>query len=372
MHRIKIFFIVFLLSAAAFGQSVPLSDKATVSVLTCGIGPEMYSLFGHTAIRIKDPENNLDMVYNYGAFDFNTPNFVLKFTKGDMKYFVTSDTFNDFIYQYDFEKRSVSEQVLDIPQEKKQQLFETLNTVLFSEQRFYTYKFIDRNCTNMAVDVINKVLGGKIIYKQKNTDVTYRETLFPYFNGHFYEQLGTSILFGRKVDRKATLLFLPIELQESIAVARYNNHPLAEKSRTLMKFGKEESGSWWNNMYTLMLLLILVVVANRKAITLSYLSFIAVLGLFFSIAGWYSLHEELSANYNVLLFNPILLVLVFAALRKKQKLVYGTSIFCLLSILVYLIVMLNKVHLWIVMPIIMANAILIGRLMLKSRNEMKS
>ena len=139
MKRLKIL-LFFLLSITAAGQSFPLSEKASVSVITCGTGLEVYSLFGHTAIRIKDPERNVDIVYNYGAFDFRTPNFALKFVKGDMQYFVTSSSFNDFMAQYDYEKRSVAEQVLVIPQEKKQQLFEELNSVLFSDKRFYTYK----------------------------------------------------------------------------------------------------------------------------------------------------------------------------------------------------------------------------------------
>src|SRR6478672_7928341 len=183
MRQLFLFFSLFLLTNAAFAQSVPLSPNAQVSVLTCGSSPEIYALFGHTAIRINDPDRGIDIVYNYGAFDFSTPNFALRFVKGDMQYFVTAGSFQDFIIQYDYEKRSISEQILDIPQDKKQQLFEELNSVLFSDARYYTYKFIDRNCTNMAMDVINKILGGKVLYKRKNTDTTYRSILYPYFDG---------------------------------------------------------------------------------------------------------------------------------------------------------------------------------------------
>jgi hypothetical protein len=367
MQRIKLLFLFFFASFTAIAQSVPLSDHAKVSVLTCGNGNEMYSLFGHTAIRIKDAANNLDVVYNYGAFDFGTPNFVLRFTKGDMQYFVTAGTYDDFVYQYNYEKRSVSEQELNIPQHKKQELFETLNAVLFSDERFYTYKFIDRNCTNMAVDVLNKTLGEKAIYKRKNTDVTYRETIFPYFNGHFYEQLGTSIIFGAKVDEKATLLFLPIELEQSLESATYENHLLAKKSRALMRFDPVKENSWWNNIYTFLALLAVVVLVNRKAITATYLILIAALGLFFSIAGWYSLHEELDANYNILLFNPLLFALLFFWFRKNQK---WTRIFAMLSlamIAVYAIVAIAKVYFWIVLPVIATNTILLVRILRKNK-----
>ena len=144
MQRIKILLFFFILTSfTGFSQSNILSENASVSVITCGIGNEMYSLFGHTAIRISDPSKALDVVYNYGAFDFDTPNFVLRFSKGDLQYFVTAGTFYDFRQQYISDRRSVSEQVLNLSQLQKQQLFDRLNATLNSDDRFYTYKFIN-------------------------------------------------------------------------------------------------------------------------------------------------------------------------------------------------------------------------------------
>ena len=151
-------FLLILLPVAAFAQQT-LSDNAKVSVLTCGKGNELYSLYGHTAVRISDPSSGLDMVYNYGTFDFSTPNFGLKFVKGDLQYFVSTSSFRDFLENYDYEQRSVLEQVLDLPQSKKQELFDRLNRVLSSSERYYTYKFIDRNCTTKVADLLNELLG---------------------------------------------------------------------------------------------------------------------------------------------------------------------------------------------------------------------
>ncbi|MET0759893.1 MAG: DUF4105 domain-containing protein, partial [Flavobacterium sp.] len=205
MHRIKITFICFFLLIIsspnkAFSQIIPLSENTTVSVITCGNGAEMYSLFGHTAIRITDKQNHIDEVYNYGAFDFNTPNFVLKFIKGDLQYFATNSSYNDFLYEYQYDKRTVGEQILNLSQVQKQQLFDDLNATLASEERFYTYKFIDKNCTTMVINIINKTLGKEVIVKTTDKEKTYREILYPYFKDHFYEKLGISIIFGKKVD----------------------------------------------------------------------------------------------------------------------------------------------------------------------------
>ena len=182
----KTFLFFFLIGTlTSFGQAIILSENARASVITCDTGNESYSLFGHTAIRITDLENNLDVVYNYGAFDFRTPNFVAKFAKGDLQYFAVANSFSDFMRQYTYEERSVFEQELIIPLAYKQKLFDNLTAVLASSESYYTYKFIDKNCTSMVVDMLNKTLGAQIIKKDFDTDKTYRSILFPYFDSFY-------------------------------------------------------------------------------------------------------------------------------------------------------------------------------------------
>ena len=378
MQRVKILFLFLFSTLAVSAQlSVPLSDKTQVSVLTCGVGPEIYALFGHTAIRIKDPVQHLDVVYNYGAFDFDTPNFALKFVKGDMQYFATSGSFEDFMMQYHYEQRSVSEQILDIPQDKKQLLFDKLNGMLFSDKRFYTYKFIDRNCTNMASDIINETLGSKLIYKREiNTNArefvpkSYRDILFPYFDGHFYEQWGTSVLFGTKVDQRATVLFLPGELEHSLDITTYNSKPLVAKRQMLLDVKPRTAPfSYWNNCYTYLLFLVLVVLVNRKWLTLFYLILLGFLGIFFSLNGLYSLHEELAYNYNVLLFNPLLLAAAYFYARNRTRGMYISVIANFICIGIYLVVIFNKAHFLAVLPMIIANVIILTKLAVKSQKE---
>ncbi|MFM2368060.1 MAG: hypothetical protein RL619_356, partial [Bacteroidota bacterium] len=247
------FTLLFLTVNYSFGQNLLLSKDAHTSVLTCGTGNESYSMFGHTAIRINDPYNNIDVVYNYGAFDFNTPNFVLKFMKGDLQYFAIAHSYVDFINEYTYEKRSVYEQELNIPSSLKQQLFDNLNTSLVSGESHYTYKFIDKNCTSMVVDIINKTLDTTAIVKNSDTDITYRTILYPYFDNHFYEKLGTSIIFGKKVDGLGTRIFLPFELQKSLKKVSFQNHLLAPANKTIIEFKEDVTGSWWNNWYTYVL-----------------------------------------------------------------------------------------------------------------------
>ena len=365
----KIIFFIVLLSVinTSFGQSPILSDNARVSVLTCGTGNESYSLFGHTAIRITDAPNFIDLVYNYGAFDFNTPNFVPKFVKGDLQYFAVTHTFNDFMNEYRYEKRSVYEQELDIPLALKQQLFNNLNTSLTTGDSHYTYKFIDKNCTSMVVDILNKTLDTIAIVKNRDTGITYRTILYPYFENHFYEKLGTSIVFGKKVDELGTRIFLPFELLKSLKTIRFQNHLLAKESQILLESNEIPESSWWNNIYSYLLFLILFVIINKKIMHQFYFVTMGILGLFFVFIGFYSSHLELNYNYNVLLFNPTLLILAYFYFKNNQKRILNLAFFNLLSLAGYLFILINKAHFLIVLPLIITSSILLVRMIVQNK-----
>lgn len=363
-----LFNLLLLLSfTIGFGQNVPLSNYAKISVITCGLGNETYSYFGHTAIRVADPANNLDVVYNYGAFDFRTPNFVAKFAKGDLQYFAVVHSFADFVNDYTYEKRSVFEQELLISQDLKQKLFDKLNSVLLSEERYYTYKFIDRNCTSMVVDVINSTLGGNVIVKKEDTDKTYRSVLFPYFNGHFYDQLGTSIIFGTKVDQLATRIFLPFELKNSLDETTFQSRLLAGKSKTILSFEKETPFSLWNNIYTYLFILGFVVVVHNKIVDKIYLLILSLMGVFFVVMGFYSFHQELAMNYNVLLFSPLLLILLLFSIIKNKKWTYRFAVLHLLFLVVYSLFMINKAHFLIVLPMIITSGFALVRVAIRNK-----
>ena len=365
----KIFFLLLLCINFSFGQNLPLSEKAHVSIITCGLGNETYSYFGHTAIRIADPVNNIDLVYNYGAFDFSTPNFVSKFAKGDLQYFVVVHPYNDFINEYNYEKRSVYEQELLIDKNLKQKIFDNLNSTLLSGDRYYTYKFIDKNCTSMVVDIINKSLNKIVITKKGDTDKTYRSILFPYFDGHFYEKLGTSIIFGRKVDQLGTKIFLPFELKNSLEKTTFENRPFVSKSKTILNFEKETPTSWWNNIYSYIITLAFVVLINQKTIDKIYLFVLSFMGIFFVTVGFYSFHHELAMNYNIFLFSPLLLILIIFSVVNNKRWTYKFAVLHLTLLVFYTLFIINKAHFLIVLPMIITSGVVLTRIAIRNKKR---
>jgi hypothetical protein len=343
--------ILFLfLPILSFSQSVTLSENAKVSLLTCGTAPVSYAMYGHTGIRITDLVNQIDVVYNYGAFDFTTPNFMLKFVKGDLQYFVTSDNYYDFEYNYKLDGRSIVEQELNLTLLQKQQLLNELNNSLTSDERFYTYKFIDKNCTTMVVDKINKILGSEVL-KQPKSEQSYREILYPYMSD-FYMKLGIQIIFGAKVDEPATRLFLPLELEKVLETATLSGQKIAKPTKVLTEESVTTPFSFTNSIYSLLLAIVILILLNKKGIKITYFIFAGLLGLFFSLLGLYSLHEEILWNYNILLFNPLLLVFAYFYWKNSTQKIILFGQICITFTLIYFAYIVSKVQLLVVLPIV--------------------
>ena len=339
-------------SVTAFSQSPKLSDKAEVSVFTCGRGEQLYSTFGHTALRIKDETNQLDVVFNYGTFDFRTENFYLKFVKGDLQYFMSVTSVEEFIYEYQTDGREVIEQTLDIPLASKQKLLDELSAALYSSERYYTYKFIDRNCTTMVNEKIGGVLDGKKMEKVDDKTITYRELLYPYFEDYFWYKLGINIIFGAKTDAKAEQLFLPTELLHSLDQAKISGNSLVIRKNTLVLGTPkaEAEFSFFNSIYCIIAFLALLLLLNKRWLFLTYLFICGLLGLFLCLVGLYSEHQEVLWNYNALLFSPLFILLPFLKNNRLRK----VSLVSIALLLVYTVVIINKPHLPIMLPFIVS------------------
>lgn len=355
-------FLLLWFSTFVFSQNQQLSPQAEISILNCGLGNQSYSLYGHTALRVKDTPQNLDIVFNYGTFDFNTPNFLLKFIKGDLQYFVSAYSYTDFEYAYQYEQRSIYEQKLNLSQIHKQELFDKVYNSLYSAEKYYTYKFIDRNCTTMVIDKVNATIKSNTIESVKPITKTYREVLYPYQKEHFFLNLGINIIFGTKVDQPAEKLFLPLDLIASLE----QNKSLAQPKVTLYEAPKNNfTPSIFDSIYTIIIVLGLIVLARKNWLTNTYFFILGTMGIFFCLVGFYSLHEEVLWNYNALLFNPLYLVLGFFIVKKQASSIKLIAKILFVMHLVYLAMMLNKIHLGIVAPFLVANLLLLFQILRK-------
>ena len=146
MKQTVLFILFSILSLVGYSQDIILSSRAEISVITCDPGAELYSSFGHSAFRVVDPTLHIDQAYNYGTFNFKTDNFYIKFARGKLMYDLSSYPFHYFIRDYIKENRTVVEQVLNLDQTEKQEMFDFLENNAKPENKSYLYDFFFDNC----------------------------------------------------------------------------------------------------------------------------------------------------------------------------------------------------------------------------------
>lgn len=203
----KIIFTLFFLCTFGISFSqITLSKNATVSVLTCGPGNQLYTTFGHSAFRINDPIIGLDKVYNYGTFDFNAPNFYLNFAKGKLTYQLSTTRFQYFLAEYHYENRWVKSQVLNLTPTEVSKVFDFLENNAKPENKNYQYDFFFDNCSTKIEAVLKAALPNKIEFNNThiNTIKTHRDLIADYTQNQPWGKFGIDLALGSVIDKAAT------------------------------------------------------------------------------------------------------------------------------------------------------------------------
>ncbi|MEC4114008.1 lipoprotein N-acyltransferase Lnb domain-containing protein [Myroides pelagicus] len=356
MKHILYSLLVFLFSIQiSVGQveSRQLSDYADVSVLTIGTGPMLHELFGHTAIRVSDPSQGIDRVYNFGMFDFATPNFGLRFIKGDMLYFADYTTMRNFIANYVYDNRSVYEQKLALTSDQKNKVWKSLNESLEEENKYYVYKFINQNCTTKVVDIVNADSGTAVTVDIPENQYTYREVLNSYLGDSYLLKLGINMILGSAIDQKNAKQFLPDKYMKGLDVTIIKGKPIVKEKLTIFAADQSKKGvaAWWDSylVFSLLCLGLAFLAYKFRQVRSILLIVVGVFGVFFLFVNFYSLHEEVQYNTILLLCNPLLLLFPFI----KHKAVWKKRIrlFLLISLTLYVVLNITSEKLVITLPI---------------------
>lgn len=243
------------LSFSFLSYSQTDSCHLRISLLTCSAGEELYSSWGHTAIRVTDQNTGMDMVYNYGTFDDSDPGFYLNFTKGLMNYALSVYPFNDFVQEYEFQHRGIIEQTLRLSCDDKIMLFNALQVNNTDSNRFYYYYFHTDNCTTRAKDMIVKNIGGAVTFKNiiPIGSVTFRQIINPYLDkaNQYWGKFGTDLFLGMNLDKTPTnqqAMFLPDYLKKGLDSAQVNSLPLVSQTQIILKWPTVMSSS--NSLFT--------------------------------------------------------------------------------------------------------------------------
>jgi len=210
------------------------SSDVKISLLTCAPGAELYSLFGHSAIRVQDVSTGKDEVYNYGMFSFKTPNFYVKFFRGKLRYWLGKSSYQRFLRQYEYEERAVIENEFLLTPAENYAVESYLKNNLRKENRFYSYDFFYDNCSSRIRDVMEEVLGESLEWpaQGESTLPSYRDQLDVYLVDKPWPDLGIDLVLGKPTDDDADFraqMFLPDFLKENMSKGVVRRKGLTER-----------------------------------------------------------------------------------------------------------------------------------------------
>lgn len=227
-------------SFISFSQN-KLSAQSRVSLVTIAPGTELYSFFGHTLIRVYDPDTGLDRAYSYGTFDFQTENFYWKFLKGTLPYSLSYNQMSDVLNYYaQYENRTLREQVLALNEQQRNQVFQLLETNYLPENRYYQYKFFYDNCATRIRDIFEKTAPGVYPWEklQQLKGLSYRDWMNRYLPENSWVTFGMNLALGFPSDVKASAsqaCYLPDNLEIATAQGTFQNKKIVEASLTLFE-----------------------------------------------------------------------------------------------------------------------------------------
>ena len=317
-------------------------DSVRVSLLTCAPGTEIYELFGHTAIRYENPAEGKDLVFNYGIFSFNTPNFVLRFVKGETDYRLGVVPYSYFEGEYAVRGSSVYQQTLNLTDEEKQKIWDLLEENYRPGNRIYRYNYFYDNCTTRARDKIEDCIDGKVVYPQAEEGVTFRDIVHRCTKGNEWDELGIDLCLGSEADvpidgRKQ--MFAPFNMLEAargaVIMQGDSVRPLVLSESKVVDVEPEEAEPGFPLSPLSCVCILLVVTCIIVWLQLKWKKVIwawdlllfgaqGVAGCIIAFLFFFSIHPTVGSNWLIVLFNPIPLiylpVMIYKAIKGRKDL----------------------------------------------------
>ncbi|GHT02391.1 membrane protein [Bacteroidia bacterium] len=311
------------------------TDSLQVSLLTVLPRPnEAYTIYGHTALRLYDPEQRTDVVFNWGTFDFDAPHFLYRFVKGETDYFLSYTDYKHFLYVYSMGNATMVEQVLNLTAEGKEALMQKLSLNLQPENLVYRYNFLFDNCTTRVRDLIEQSTEDQLVYPEQTGTTTFRQLIHSCTEPYPWMTFGIDLLIGSGADSLINArqeLFLPLKLKEAL-----DNTPIVISSKQVLTSVPEQVVKrwFWESPLTIGILIFLVYLVVAGMGWWKHRKFKGFFAPLFFIAGaagclvafvtLFSYHPCTSPNWNLLWLHPFhLIAFVGYFFKKPNRLISG-------------------------------------------------
>jgi Domain of unknown function (DUF4105) len=332
-----ILLLLIIVSSRVQATELRLSDSTQISLLTCSRGGELYSSFGHSAVRVQDFKQHIDFVFNYGVFDFTRPGFYYNFCKGHMIYMLAVDDYAAFYQQYQYDHRGIVQQQLLLAPVDKQRLLDFLIDNANESKRDYRYDFLFDNCSTRIRDLLDKVYPGRthIDYSSFTAKKSFRDLINDYSMDKPWWQWGMGLLIGLPVDHITSpkeQTFLPDYLSRAYAHTTLDGRALCAPIETILAptpidvkatvFDTLTPNVFFGGLLLLIVVLTGYEIRNHKHYyILDYLLLLiaGVLGTLMFVLWAFTEHTTTSANFNLLWALPTHLVAIGLLLFARRS-----------------------------------------------------
>ena len=348
-----------LLISTVKAQKITLSESAAISVLTMGPGTNLNDSFGHSAFRISDTNQNIDVVYNYGVYNFDTPNFYLKFVKGQLMYQLDRTDFSLFYQHYSDQDRWIKEQVLNLTLKEKQELFDFLQKNYLPENRKYIYDFFFENCATRIRDVLAGVLKNKLVFDKNfvSKTHTFRQLIQKNVHWNSWGSFGMDLAIGAVVDRNASSWehqFLPEYIFKALEKGQIKRGlgatDLVKKTSILnKKTAKEKSETLLMSPFFIISLLAFIILgvtfkdyqnnSRSRWMDSGLYALTGIIGVFLILLWFATDHFATQNNYNLLWAFPLSLFFVIEITKQNPK--YWVKKYIMFQILMLLLMCIH-------------------------------
>ena len=313
----KLIPLVLLLLTLSSNAQLQLTEASEISVLSIGPGYLLNDSFGHSAIRVKDPLYNFDVVYDYGRYDFEAEGFYLNFAQGKLNYMIGRTEFEDFLSFYEYQNRRVQEQQLNLSTKQKTAFYYFLTENIKPENQSYPYDFFYNNCATKITDAIESILEDQITYLPPSTfeQDTFRNLIRSDLNQNSWGSLGIDVALGSKIDQLASVkehLFLPKNLYLLLENAQIGSTDLkiVKKSKILTSSSFVKTFDGFGSPLAILSLIAFAILfvtfrdhknnKRSKWLDVSLFAFTGLIGLALLLLWFATDHTATSDNYNLL------------------------------------------------------------------------
>ncbi len=333
MKRFILSFILFI-SVYIAGAYPLLTPDAQISLLTYSKTNEVHAMYGHTALRLKDAGNDLDVIFNYGTFDFNSDDFVYRFVKGETDYILSISKYEHLAIECYIRNLSIREQILNLYPAEKQRLFDFLMKNAEAENRVYRYNFLFDNCASRPRLAIEKMVSGTVEYRDTTQTTTFRNLIRECTAPHPWLSFGIDLILGAPLDAKTTYkeqMFLPYYMEDAFNRAVIRDSTGAERRLVIsdveiipaQSVAPLQSPFWKTPLFVALFVSILILITSFQgwkkgrffvAIDFALFFVYGLAGVVIFFLSFLSTHPATNPNYTIFVMHPIHLIAAFLLL----------------------------------------------------------